>query len=998
MQKSYLENIDKGWQGLIPLRRKIIEDLLSQEAEILEQSHPLYSKWMNQVLEENAKLDFKIFDPLVHPLVLTKKLHLPKEEVGCVSLELCARYSWLEGPQLFILPDHPDIEVVTKLVSLEDKKGMMTVDVRNTSAVDIKIPAKTHFGFAKLKEKPDCTSDIDLYLLSSEEEEEGEEGGGEKRKAQDNVRTLKRARISLGNSSDTEMITSLEDFKLKLSPDPEAEPESCITGNTTPEILKTTGTNQFLTDLKESLDKSFDIGEDFDVGEAIQEIDSVESIQALDFRSENEVCRVSSPERTPDYKRKSEFSAREVTGDGPLIAQLQSLARVLAPVPVPPGLTEHFPSLLSHPDLTALCQTLAKYGTFSKGCLDFELCDFGDKLIYEVPNFEGNNLADLKTVMQDLNKSQPKADLELWARLLSEKYESFQGINDILGQHFDLKAVQLILLHFAPQFDEQDDVTEAPVTSLKFFTDSSVDESESLTGPLVSADPDLLREEKILHYFDARAGRENIHLGLTSAGAGCEKEVMIVKNDQLLRLSLDKECILSESEEDDEDDCYLVHVTDYAGCSLALPLAAWAQPGQPLLYTGFVIVYSSSQECHVAVIDGGSLRVVVVDPAQMITLENNLRLPSGSEVKLIINSNFEPLLCLAHPDRQKYDLHDVSKWSGDSTSFISDVENLPEIQDLVSSLQITCLQARPFLLIKCSDSDKLRKVKQIILKKSNRWGNHSVKNYMHSHSHRQIMSANVLASKEDLVDLKLLFLYTNTSVELLNKVIIVEGDSLDNISLVKKSILFKLKKSKTSNRVSARKEFLEIKSGQEISLSEKEKKSFTISIAAEDINLSQYNVLIHFDFECYKNELLSTVKTDADNAEKITVELCNVSKRKILISRDQNVLLLERKSSSKVSSKNKHVFSLKLIKTVNMVAKSVSFVECDVAGNFKPMTEKKFKIHRHPEFKNKDIFLPDKQMRTISPSGKVKISLRNKTGSALELPEGSIIGQIMTKD
>ena len=393
-----------------------------------------------------------------------------------------------------------------------------------------------------------------------------------------------------------------------------------------------------------------------------------------------------------------------------------------------------------------------------------------------------------------------------------------------------------------------------------------------------------------------------------------------------------------------------------------------------------------------------ALRVVVVDPTQMIMMEDNLRLQAGSEVKLIINSNFEPLLCLAQPDGQKYDLHDVSKWSGDSTSFISNVENLPEIQDLVNSLQITRLQARPFLLIKSSDSDKLLKVKQIILKKSIGWGNHPVKNYMHSHSHRQIMPANVLASREDLLDLKFLLLYTNTSVELLNKVIIVEGDSIDNINLVKKSLLFNLKKSKSSNRASARKEFLEIKSGQEISLGEKEKKSFAISIAAEDINLSEYNVLIHFDFECFKNELASTVKIDAENAEKITLELGNVSKRKILISRDQNVLLLERKSSSKVSSKNKHVFSLKLIKTVNMVAKSVSFVECVVVGNFQPMTEKKFKIHRHPDFKNNNIFLPDKQMRTISPSGQVKISLRNKTDSALELPEGSIIGQIMTKD
>ena len=156
-----------------------------------------------------------------------------------------------------------------------------------------------------------------------------------------------------------------------------------------------------------------------------------------------------------------------------------------------------------------------------------------------------------------------------------------------------------------------------------------------------------------------------------------------------------------------------------------------------------------------AVIEAETLRVVVVDPTEMmIRLENNVRLPGpGSEVKLIINNNLQPLLCLVQPDSQKYDLHDVSKWSANPTSFISNLENLSEIQDLVSSLQITRLQARLFLLIKCSDSVKLQKAKQIILKKSTGWRNHSVKNYMQPRSHRQILPANVLAAKEDLFNL-----------------------------------------------------------------------------------------------------------------------------------------------------------------------------------------------------------------------------------------------------
>ena len=1006
LKQSYRENIDKSWKVSLVSSKQILDYIGSKETEFLLATRPFYSKWMNKILEDSLK-EFNTFDPSVYSLRVKKKLDLRKAETGEVSLEICPAVPWVTNCQFSLHFSYPDIESLTEQVSVT-KKGTFSANIKNIASSDLKLPAKTLLGFAKLvspAETEEESSDIDLYLLSSDEEGEEKVELKQRRKSPGDEDVgrgkIKKARITLGDSNETELITSLDEFKLKLGSYGESDPGPCITGHSTPEILKTSGTTQFLTDLKESLDKSFDIGDDFDFADAtIEDVDS-ESFHPLDFREE-EVCRGISPvslQIKPQqiYKKMSDFPLREVEAIGrPLIQQLQSLSRLLTAVPVHESLGQHFPSLFSHQHLTPLCEILAKYGMFSNDHLDFELCDFGDKLIYEVHNFEGGKLSDLRTALQEFNKSNPRADLEEWRNMFSEKYESFRGINDILGEDFDVKTVQMILLQFASEFDVQEDDDERPVTKLKYFSNTELDNpADEVSSSITQADPELVRREKILHYFDSRDGRGNIYLALRTSDE--DKEVAIVKEGRLTPVSM-------PDDGDSESEFYLVHVSDYAGCNFALPLSAWEleQSSPPLLYTGFIVCHSHSQECQVAVIDRDELKLVVVD--QMIMLENDCRsasLQQGSEVNLIMNNNFQPLACLAHPDKRKYDLQDISNWSDETTSFISETKNLPEIQDLITSLRITRLNCRQALLIKFADPAKLLRAKQIISKKSFGFETDSVKKMSwieesfsgnnKRHLHRQILPANLQASKEALLRLKFLFYFTETRVQLLNKsVIIVEGHNLERVNLVKRALSYNLKKSKFSIKPPSKAEFLEIKSGQEICLDVKEKKTFSIEL--QDININEYNVHHHFDFECYKNEILAKVKIDAEKC--ITLELSNISKQKMKLAADENVLLLERKSSSKVSSKKKQFVSLRLIKTVHIDPKSVSFVEVEVV-DFKATSDKQsFKIQRHPDFKNENIFIPDNQMRTISLSGKLKMSVRNKSSSVLDLSKGLLIGQI----
>ena len=75
-----------------------------------------------------------------------------------------------------------------------------------------------------------------------------------------------------------------------------------------------------------------------------------------------------------------------------------TISRQIKDTPVPVDLSDQFPSLLGQEMFTPLCTTLAKYGGGTKQELDFDLWNFGDKLLCEFQAFVLEDLEDIFTV------------------------------------------------------------------------------------------------------------------------------------------------------------------------------------------------------------------------------------------------------------------------------------------------------------------------------------------------------------------------------------------------------------------------------------------------------------------------------------------------------------------------------------------------------------------------------------------------------------------------
>ena len=75
-----------------------------------------------------------------------------------------------------------------------------------------------------------------------------------------------------------------------------------------------------------------------------------------------------------------------------------TISRQIKDTPVLDDLSDQFPSLLGQEMVTPLCTTLSKYGGGTKQELDFDLWNFGDKLLCEFQAFVLEDLEDIFTV------------------------------------------------------------------------------------------------------------------------------------------------------------------------------------------------------------------------------------------------------------------------------------------------------------------------------------------------------------------------------------------------------------------------------------------------------------------------------------------------------------------------------------------------------------------------------------------------------------------------
>ena len=96
-----------------------------------------------------------------------------------------------------------------------------------------------------------------------------------------------------------------------------------------------------------------------------------------------------------------------------------------------------------------------RYGGGTKQELDYDLCDFGDKLLCQVQRFVFEDLEDDFTAIFEKHKRCPDACLGQWKEEYCNKFESLNGINDTIGENFDIKAIQIPLLHFVDKLGEE---------------------------------------------------------------------------------------------------------------------------------------------------------------------------------------------------------------------------------------------------------------------------------------------------------------------------------------------------------------------------------------------------------------------------------------------------------------------------------------------------------------------------------------------------------------
>ena len=133
----------------------------------------------------------------------------------------------------------------------------------------------------------------------------------------------------------------------------------------------------------------------------------------------------------------------------PLVVQLASIMQQVSPLVIEVDeLEEQFPCLLGQAIFSPLLLTMVTYSARPLDQLPFTLTDFGDKLVSELQSLQLDSLEDLKEFVKKIHNENPEASLDVWKEKFSTKFEHFQGINEMVGEHFDLKTIQLIVLHF----------------------------------------------------------------------------------------------------------------------------------------------------------------------------------------------------------------------------------------------------------------------------------------------------------------------------------------------------------------------------------------------------------------------------------------------------------------------------------------------------------------------------------------------------------------------
>ena len=84
-----------------------------------------------------------------------------------------------------------------------------------------------------------------------------------------------------------------------------------------------------------------------------------------------------------------------------------------------------------------------------------------------------------------------------------------------------------------------------------------------------------------------------------------------------------------------------------------------------------------------------------------------------------------------------------------------------------------------------------------------------------------------------------------------------------------------------------------------------------------------------------------------------------------------------------------------LLEDICIPGKTVSYARVHVVSPDYLVLDKVHEILRHPDFKNNDIFVPERQKKKISKTVKLHMSIKNRLGKPIYLTKSTIVGQII---
>ena len=855
-----------------------------------------------------------------------KKLNIAKGKLASVALSVSDPSSTVLGKQCSVVSIDESLEVQNKVVTIGNKGGF-SVSVKNTGTVPVRSPAGGLWGYANIipdvqlelpatksenelissgKQDQDDSGpddDIDKYLNSSGDEEENKDEKEVKVKitrSSLNCQTLQPANCN----SDTmktkakvtfcepkEVITSLEDYKKRMSI---FDQDSCITGTSTPEIIKTSATNEFMTELKESLDKSFDAMRDFLIETDVDTIEEEISLPVDKMEQPNEISRVmglSDPNCVQNvYKKISDFGEKQLVASDPLLPQLNSLAKLLEPILIFEDLGEHFPGLFGQDHLAPVCETIVKYVKFHESSISFDLSDFGDKLVCELSTIAQTDLHTLKETIAEINSKSPNATIQEWIEKFADSFENFQNINDLLGDGFDVKAVQFVLLHFVPELNIDSQNIKVPLTVLDEFKEllpRLETQNSVITTSLEFKGEEDITEEKILEFFEINKHREKIFIGVKS---GEDDKIMVIDNDRPVFVKLQNIFQQSLLSHVDDEDIYLICVSDLLSpqCELAVSLSSWNLGTSSLFKTGFILYQSSSSEYKVALVEGEQMSTISLGRNQMKMLddsEQKVLLKPGTEVKLIMKSSSNVLMSLINPDGNYWDLLETTNLKINS----NEIESL--VKKSVTFNIVSFENARKFLLMTSSSRKAIFDAQRAVLKIS------QIKQHQRSKKYSVTLAATFQTSKRELFKLRHVLNLSGTNIKLVRNLIKVEGDNEEKVQNASEIIAFNIGKNR-KNVINSSRDFKEYSLGKSIAIKENETQQLELHLKA-GVSMQDYDAHVHFDFKCFSENIKPTITQTSDKCIKL--QLCNVSLNTIEMPAEQNIILLARKDIDKSS-------------------------------------------------------------------------------------------------